>query len=118
MGLVMDDSSRSGSGASSEPLGSLFPVGLARRFHRWKGRSGRRYIVSVYPASSAPDYAEAVVIAVRRTPAGRHILGVAAVEPGRERPALPAEADEIHFHLLAEDPGSRRAVAEDLDGEG
>ena len=99
----------------SEPLGSVAPAGLEGRFHAWRGRSGRRYVVSIYPAGAAPDYAEAVVIAVRRVGALRVILAVAAVEPGGpSAAAVAAGADELHFHLMAADAQARAAVAADL----
>ncbi len=101
----------------SEPLDSVAPAGLEGRFHAWRGRSGKRYVVSVYPADAAPDYAEAVVIAVRRRGASRVILEAAAVEPGGAAGRFSrAGADELHFHLMAQDAEARAAVAADLGG--
>ena len=101
----------------SEALDSVTPAGLEGRFHAWRGRSGRRYVVSVYPAGAAPDYAGAVVLAVRRRGAERTVLAVAAVEPGMPAPAFPpGEVDELHFHLLAPDAKARATVADDLGG--
>ncbi len=115
MQAVADHREIEGGIPRSEPLGAVAPAGLEGRFHAWRGRSGRRYVVSVYPAGAAPDYSEAVVIAVRRVGSLRVILAVGAVEPGGAPAAvLAAGADELHFHLMAPDAQARAAVAADL----
>jgi hypothetical protein len=97
-------------GEHAGPLAAATEVGLAERFHAWRGRSGRRYVVSVYPAESAPDYRDAVVLHVVRCGSLRRLasLGIAP------RGAVPSEIDEIHVHLLARDDGERAAVIADL----
>ena len=53
-------------GPASAPLAALAGGALAHRFHAWRGRSGRRYIFSVYALGECPDYAGAVIAAVAR----------------------------------------------------
>lgn len=105
-------------GALHEPLRAGAGTALVRRFHAWRGRSGRRYVVSAYEPGAAPDYAGMVALAVRRLPDGRlTMLGAVACEawdaPLASVPAF-ARADEIHLHLLAEDQEGRAAVVRDL----
>ena len=56
---------------SNTALASLAGGDLEERFHAWRGRSGRRYICSVFPVdhraadAGLPEFAEAIVIAVR-----------------------------------------------------
>ncbi|WP_406855408.1 hypothetical protein ABEG18_23190 [Alsobacter sp. KACC 23698] len=93
---------------------------LARRFHAWRGRSGRRYVVSAYEPGSAPDYAGMVALAVRRGPdGGLRVTGAVAHEAGDAPLAALApfrDADEVHLHLLAEDECARAVAASDLGG--
>lgn len=67
----------------------------------WRGRSGRRYVVSVHPVT-AEDHGPAVVIAVARDAAG--IASIVTL----------GEATELHVHRLAETDEARAAVAADL----
>lgn len=98
---------------------------VADRFCFWRGRSGRRYVFSVYRTASpaeiadAPRYADAVVIAAERAGSTRRALRICdtgalpeLLIDGPEGTALGA--DELHFHLLAGSRAERRAVAEDL----
>jgi hypothetical protein len=104
---------RSGLGpraSEAGPLRSAAEAGLAERFHGWRGRSGRRYVVSVYAADQAPDYADAVVLHVARSGHGRRIVSV-GIGP---RGVAPAGVDEVHVHLLARDDMERAAVVDDL----
>lgn len=109
------------------------PVGaLPGEFTFWRGRSGRRYVFSVFPVigriqgeRSCPDHEDAVVLAVRRERGGRRrvlfaadtgpfpalLLGGAALQA-----ALAAGADEIHMHLLASDASERAALMTDIGG--
>ena len=104
-----------------EPLRAGAGLALVRRFHAWRGRSGRRYEVSAYEASAAPDYAGVVALAVRRTPDGRLTMLGAVARDSEDvslvaNPAF-ARADEIHLHLLAENEAERAKVVRDLAGE-
>ncbi|MEN5084093.1 hypothetical protein ABE438_16555 [Bosea sp. TWI1241] len=92
-----------------------------RRFTAWRGRSGRRYVASVFPVhdTHALTFTDAVLLAVspeRTILAARESgpFGVAAaMSRWRDTVAL-AGACEIHVHLLAEDGASRRAALRDL----
>ncbi len=108
-------------------LASLAGGELAERFHSWRGRSGRRYICSVFPVDVAahdaglPDFAEAVVIAVRFEANGvRHVVAIFQCEHGAGRVArhafvTAAGAQQWHVHLLTADPQKRRAALEDIE---
>ena len=86
---------------------------LAQRFHVWRGASGRRYVVSAYAPSTVPDYRDVIALAVGRGRDGRlAILGAAIT--GDDPMSLFPGAEEIHLHLLAQDPAARRAVLADL----
>ena len=69
----------------------------------WRGRSGRRYVVVLYPVRRAAeiDPSEAVVIAVARPPAGPARI-LAAGHRGSIGQALatwiPLGTDELHVH--------------------
>jgi hypothetical protein len=96
--------------------------GFAGRFWYWRGRSGREYIHSVYPAAQCPALPGAVYVAVRRH--GDRRVAVAAgrfsefwdvnsdATKGSRLDDLGA--DELHVHLLARDPVSAKAVVEDI----
>lgn len=116
-------------GAADAPLTGLSSSALSDHFRRWRGRSGRFYVFSVFRLDAGLDRlpvdAEAVVIAVLREPDGtRHRLWTD--ETGRDPrrffrsdrvQSLVARRDvELHFHLLADTPAARRAVVDDLDG--
>jgi len=123
---------RSASIKANAPLGCLSGGALASRFHAWHGRSGHRYVCSVYPVdrkdgpAGLPDLDGAVVIAVGLDPRrerlrlaifearwrdGRLALGREAIDA-----ALAAGASEWHVHLLAASAEARRAAIRDLEG--
>lgn len=86
---------------------------LSQRFHVWRGASGRRYVVSAYAPSAVPDYRDVIALAVGRGRDGcLAILGAAVT--GEDPMALFPGAEEIHLHLLAQDPAARAAVLADL----
>ena len=102
---------------------------LSDRFRAWRGRSGRRYVFSVFRVEAGLDHlpleAEAVVIAVLRNPDGtRHRLWVD--ETGRDphrffrsdriRSLAARPNAELHLHLLADTDLERQAAVGDLDG--
>lgn len=92
-----------------------------RRFTAWRGRSGRRYVASVFAVHDghALGFSDAVLLAVspeRSIVAARDSgpFGIdAALTRWRDAVAM-AGATEIHVHLLAEDGASRRAALLDL----
>jgi hypothetical protein len=99
----------------------------ADRFRAWTGRSGRRYVFSVYRIEAGldriPTEAAAVVIAVERVGGGArrllwadHTGGCAKTFMRGERvTALLRQAGfEIHLHLLAADEAERRSIVSDL----
>ncbi|MGL4729139.1 MAG: hypothetical protein ACRCWO_10315 [Bosea sp. (in: a-proteobacteria)] len=102
------------------PLASLAHQG-GRRFTAWRGRSGKRYIVSAFALAddTALGLSDAVLIAVS---AERHIVamreaGGFGAQLGLERWrdwAAIAGAVEIHVHLLAESDEARRDAMVDL----
>jgi hypothetical protein len=107
---------------SSRPLAALRATVLEHLFQSWRGRSGRRYICSVYPVAeeAAFDCGRAVVAAVRQGAAEAEIAFVFQPAPGGEdfalwvARALRAGANALHVHLLAETREAREAVAADL----
>jgi hypothetical protein len=116
--------------ASNTTLASLAGGELAERFHAWRGRSGRRYICSVFPVdrragdAGLPGFAAAVVIAVRTDAAGNyHVVGFCQCEHGANSvarhafvtAAVAAGAQQWHVHLLTADPQKRRAAIEDIE---
>lgn len=92
-----------------------------RRFTAWRGRSGRRYVASVFAIQDghALGFTDAVLLAVspdRKIVAARDSgpFGIdAALTRWRDAVAM-AGASEIHVHLLAEDSAGRRAALCDL----
>lgn len=109
--------------AREAPLRSL-AGSASRRFTAWRGRSGRRYVASVFAAQDdhALGFSDAVLLAIsaeRRIIAARE-SGQLGIEAALERwrgTAVAAGATEIHVHLLAEDGASRRAALRDLTPE-
>lgn len=106
--------------AREMPLRST--AGIAeRRFTAWRGRSGRRYVASVFSVTDdhALGFTDAVLLAVssdRRILAARDSgpFGIEAALTRWRRSVAMAGASEIHVHLLAEDGLTRRAALLDL----
>lgn len=106
--------------ARETPLRSLAER-RERRFTAWRGRSGRRYVASIFGAAddAALTFADALLIAVsadRRVLAVRESgpFGVEAASNRWRDAAIAAGAAEIHVHLLAETAEARRAALADL----
>jgi len=94
----------------------------ADRFWYWSGRSGRRYIHSVYSLAGFPPLPGAVYIAARRNGGvpvavalGRFpaILDQAGIERLRRRLSALG-ACELHVHLLARSENEAESVRTDL----
>ncbi len=92
----------------------------------WRGRSGRRYVVSVYPLAPDADdaYASALLIAARRgADGGRELIGAcesSAIAISGINGAWIARmrqlgANELHIHLLAATREARAATLRDLE---
>jgi hypothetical protein len=93
------------------------------RFCAWRGRSGRRYVTSIYGFDACPDYEHVVALAVRRAPDGSRtaLCGVdlgafplVALHGEAMKAAREQGANEVHLHLLAETSAGRAAAIEDL----
>ncbi len=93
------------------------------RFCAWRGRSGRRYVTSIYGFDACPDYEHVVALAVRRAPDGSRtaLAGIdlgafpmVALDNAAMRAAREQGANEVHLHLLAETAAGRAAAIEDL----
>lgn len=110
-------------------LGSLAGNGLSGKFHAWMGRSGARYICSVFSSEDivgmdvARSYSGAVVLAVRCGLSGEKTLiggGETGELPelfwnGQAASRLGAQgADEFHIHLIAETLEARQVALRDL----
>ena len=112
------------------PLAGLAGSAVSDRFRAWRGRSGRRYVFSVFRAGMGaagldrvPLDDEAVVIATERQRDGaRAMLWIGETGPnvdsfltGAPVRALAAREDcELHLHFLAADAAERRSVVDDL----
>lgn len=92
------------------PLQASQPA-LARRFHFWRGLSGRRYACSRFPANRAPGYADAVSLFVRREDGQAIVLGVSAQSDAR---VIPLGTEEIHLHIVPDGPEALHAALQDL----
>ncbi|MGU3496477.1 hypothetical protein ACLBXM_20760 [Xanthobacteraceae bacterium A53D] len=84
-------------------LSGLSDDALGARYRFWRDQDGVRHVFSVYPAADAPAYADALAIAVRRTPAGA--IAVWAGVPGEaaREAARRNLAEEIHIHVFGDD---------------
>ncbi len=117
-----------GGGRTSKPFrdsGAPDALGdeLQGRFIYWRGRSGQRYLHTVYAVDALPEFADAVVILARRDRRGRRralsILTLGATPGSVTRAQLLATAaecgaSEAHVHLLAGTEDEQRHVLLDL----
>lgn len=90
--------------------------GFENRYRVWRGRSGRRYLVTVMPLSEAMRVEGGVVLLVAiESGGGREIVWAGL--SGDMLPGLvlaPAAELEAHVHLLAASPARRKEVLDDL----
>ena len=113
--------------AEPAPLASLAGTPMSDRFCFWRGRSGRRYVFSVYDTRSrdgmsASEYRDAIVIeAERRADGGRSVvrIGFTGALAGLMTTSWSCQgstkaAVERHVHLLAGSAAERRALLSDL----
>jgi len=106
------------------PLASalLRDTDAADRFWYWRGRSGRRYIHSVYALATCPPLPGAVYLAVGRGATGPVAIGLGRFPPildgtsaERQRARLSAlGANEVHVHLLAKGDQEAESIRADL----
>ncbi len=85
-------------------LSGLTDGALGARYRFWRDQDGLRHVFSVYPAADAPDYPEALAIAVRRTPAGSIALWAGLPGEAAKRAAHRYQAEEIHIHVFGDAP--------------
>ncbi len=87
---------------------------LGARYRFWRDGEGMRHVFSVYPAHEAPDYPDALAVAVRRTPAGPIAMWAGPAGEAASRAVRRLDADEVHIHVFGEDPAPalRRLMAE------
>lgn len=111
--------------ASAPSLASAADGGLAlvaregdfeNRYRVWRGRSGRRYLVTVMPLGEAMRVESGVLLLVAINPdGGRQVVW--AGEPGAPLPGIAVPAGvrfEAHVHLLAASAEKRAAALADL----
>jgi len=103
----------------STPLSVLDAVASVTmaRFRRWRGSSGRSYLVSVYPLAECPDYADAILLTVdaRGAPVSMgETCGGGTTLRALLDTAAAAGASEAHLHLLALGAADRFSVLQDL----
>ena len=109
--------------ARGAALAALAGMPISSRFCSWIGRSGKRYVFSVYPASACPAFRDAVLLAVVRDMTGEP-RAVLARDTGAFPQPVVARAQrelkafgpglELHLHLLAASPAERAAAVADL----
>jgi hypothetical protein len=106
-------------------LVALADTPLASRFCSWPGRSGRRYIFSVYLSSECPAFCDAILLAAVRDDTGRRrALSIVETGPFPEPVLLRVQRDsrdygsrlEFHLHLLAPSAAKRQSALADLTG--
>lgn len=102
---------------------SALKVIADERFCAWKGKSGTRYVASIYGFDDCPDYENVVALAVRRAADGSRTIidgldlgpfPLFALDGDIINRARAAGANEIHLHLLAETAAERQAALYDL----
>jgi len=101
------------------PIAINFPHGSHdnERFWYWRGRSGKKYIHSVYAGDACPPLPGAIYVAVRRIGHLRTVTAMGRFSPfwdGTSSELAGVDADEIHVHLLARDNAAANAVLSDL----
>ena len=112
------------------PLYGLAGSSVAERFRAWTGRSGRRYVFSVFPLDPAapavdtiPVEGGSVVIGVERLPDGTR-RAIFFAESGATPDAFfrgdlveglrSRGAAELHIHLTTGDAAMRNVIVADL----
>lgn len=92
------------------------------RLSAWRGVSGRRYVVVVYPIDGASglEAPGSVILGVRRGADGiAHLVGVGHLGSVADAVVFARldRANEIHLHRLADTTAERDAIVEDLVGD-
>ena len=97
--------------------------GFSDRFWYWQGKSGTRYIHSIYSPENCPPLPGAIYITVQKLSSGRRV----AVDVGRfcedwdyvegvieDHRVGFSSINEIHVHLLAKSDDNAEQVVKDL----
>jgi len=89
----------------------------------WHGRSGRRYIHTIFSFADWPGHSDANILLVRRHEDGSRAalwagqtgtIPALLSDPGALDRAREQGANEIHVHLLGDDALMRQCITEDL----
>jgi hypothetical protein len=108
----------------SASLAALAGMSIASRFCSWLGLSGRRYVLSVYPAPDCPALRDAVLLAVVRDMTGqRRVISVRETGSFPEPVIAKAQHElqafgsglEFHLYLLGASSAERAAAVADLE---
>jgi hypothetical protein len=108
--------------AEGASLAALAGEGLERQFRSWRGRSGRRYVCSVYDPATCPPYEHALLMVAAVAPDdARRLLSIVdtgcfpeIVLAGAVEAARAGAPVEFHLHLLARSRAERAAILSDL----
>jgi hypothetical protein len=111
--------------AHGSALAALAGTQLASRFCSWTGRSGRRYVFSVYSPAACPAFCNALLlVAVRDSSDRLRVVSMgdtgafpeqAIAQAKRKSKRLEFEAGlEFQIHLLSASRAGREAAAADL----
>ena len=86
----------------------------SERVQVWRGKSGRRYVHTVYPSNACPEVENAIYLAVGRDGSGAR--RPVAIDGGRS--FFPSDGtEEVHVHLLASCGHQAARVMDDLRAE-
>jgi len=108
--------------AEGMQLAALAGEAINRQFLSWRGRSGRRYVCSVYDPAACPAYEHALLMVAAVAPDGaRRLLSIAdtgcfpeIVLAGAAEATRDGTPVEFHVHLLARSRADRAAILVDL----
>jgi hypothetical protein len=110
-------------GPADEPALVCSEAPFNHAFHYWRGRSGQRYLHTVYSLIGCPALPQANYILVRRDADGtREALAFGQTKDDAmsvnlahlRHEGAKLGANEVHIHLLADTAGERDQVESDL----
>jgi hypothetical protein len=91
-------------------------AGCGDRFRYWRGASGKRYLFSLVPPETLPDF-RSVVVMLAEARADGSLVGRALLdfgEGGCRHPVGLAPGEMAYVHFLALTRDARRRLMEDL----
>jgi hypothetical protein len=112
-------------GPADEPALVCAEAPFNHAFHYWRGRSGQRYLHTVYSLIGCPALPQANYILVRRDDDGtREALAFGQTKDDAmsvnlahlRHEGAKLGANEVHIHLLADTASERNQVETDLTG--